>query len=135
MQSDGDIQMLYKPGTRTWDPHVASSKKPVLHVGYLEHVLCRAPLMPCFLDGSSTNTIPHSKKNEASKLPRGKCDLHPGTGNGSLVYEVNTPLWRFGRGKSRSMSVEEAEGLQVERIAAARQQKKKAASTKRMRNN
>ena len=130
MQSDGDLKMLYEPGP--WDPHVASSKKPVLHVGYLEHVLCRAPLIPCFLDGSSTNTTPHSKKNEASRFPHGKCDSHPGTGNGSLVYEVNTPHWRFGRGKSRSMSVKEAEGRRAERITAARQQ---AASTKRRRNN
>ncbi len=84
VQSDGDIQILYKPGS--WDPNVASSKKPVLHVGYLEHVLCRAPLIPCVLDGSSTNTIPHSKTNEASRFSHGKCDSPcPGTGNGSLV--------------------------------------------------
>ena len=122
--------MLYEPGP--WDPHVASPKKPVLHVGYLEHVLCRTPLIPCFLDGSSIYTIPHSKRKEASKFPHGKNDSYPGAGNGSMVYEVNTPLWRFGRGKSRSMSVEEAEGLRAERITTARQQ---AASTKRRRNN
>ncbi len=37
MQSEGGIKMLYEPGP--WDPAVGSSKKPVLHVGYLEHVL------------------------------------------------------------------------------------------------
>ena len=70
MQSDGGIRILYKPGQ--WDPAVGSSKKkPVLHVGYLEHVLCRAPLIPswCFLDGNSTNTIPHSKGKKARGSP------------------------------------------------------------------
>ena len=60
----------------------------------------------------------------------GKCDSHPGAGIGSLVFEVNMPLWRFGRGKSRSMSVQEAEQLRSARVTAARQQ---AASTKRKR--
>jgi len=100
-------------------------------LGYLEHVLCRAPLIPCFLDGNSTNTIPHSKRKESSRFPNGKCDSHPEAGNGSLVFEVNMPLWRFGRGKSRSMSVQEAEELRSARVTAARQQ---AASTKRRRN-
>jgi hypothetical protein len=35
MQSEGG--MLYESGP--WDPAVGSSKKPVLHLGYLEHVL------------------------------------------------------------------------------------------------
>ncbi len=34
-------------------------KKPTLHVGYIEHVLCRAPLILCFLDWNPTNFIPH----------------------------------------------------------------------------
>jgi hypothetical protein len=72
MQSEGGIRMLYEPGQ--WDPAFGSSKKPVLHVGYLEHVLCRAPLIPCFLDGNSTNTIPHSKRKESSRFSIGKCD-------------------------------------------------------------
>ncbi len=59
--------MLYELGP--WDPAVGYSKKPVLHVGYLEHVLCKAPLVPCFLDGSSTNTIPHSKGKKARGSP------------------------------------------------------------------
>ncbi len=57
MQSQEEIQMLYEPGP--WDPEVSSLKKPILHVGYIEHVLCRAPLTPYFLVGKSTNTIPH----------------------------------------------------------------------------
>ena len=59
MQSQDDIRVMYEPGP--WDPAVGFFKKPILHVGYLDHVLCRGPLIPCFLDGSSTKTIPHSK--------------------------------------------------------------------------
>ncbi len=42
MQNSG-ITMLYEPGQR--DPDNSLSKQPVLHVGYLEHILCRAPLI------------------------------------------------------------------------------------------
>ena len=126
MQSQEQIQMLYEPGP--WDPEVSSSKKPILHVGYIEHVLCRAPLTPCFLDGNSTNTIPHSKRSESRNFPHGKCDSQPGAGNGSLVYEVNMPLWRFGRGKSRGMSVEDAAKERSARIEEGRRQ---AATTKK----
>jgi hypothetical protein len=65
-------------------------------------------LIPCSLYGNSTNTIPHSKRREGRNFLNGKCDSKSGAGNGSLVYEVNMPLWRFGRGKSRRMSVEDA---------------------------
>ncbi len=136
MKSDGDIKILYELGP--WDPHVASSRKPVLHVGYLEHVLCRAPLIPYFLDRISKTNITNLKRNEASKFPHGKYrdDSCPGAGNGSLVYEVNTPLWRFERGKSSSMIVDEAESLRAERITAARQQEDYRCTTaKRRRNN
>ena len=132
MQDLGGIKMLYEPGP--WDPRNPTHKMPILNVGYLEHILCRAPLVPCFLDGSSTNTIPFSKRDEISRLNEqhkrenhgeewpGKCDSRPGAGNGSLVYEVNMPLWRFGRPKARSMTVSEAETKRGERVSAARRQ-------------
>ena len=128
MQNLENIAMLYEPGP--WDPVVSSSKLPILHVGFAEHVLCRAPLMPCFLDGNSTNTIPVTKRTEASAFPYGKCDSKAHAGDGSKVFEVNMPLWRFGRGKTRSMSVDEAERMRSERLAGARRQ---AAETKRRR--
>ena len=62
MQELGETKMLYEPGP--WDPTNPIHKMPILNVGYLEHILCRAPLTPCFLDGSSTNTIPFSKRYE-----------------------------------------------------------------------
>ena len=50
------------------------------------------------------------------------CDSRQGAGDGSKVYEVNMPMWRFGRGKTRYMSVSEAEEKRAERLAVAKQQ-------------
>ena len=79
-------------------------------------------LTPCFLDGNSTNTIPHSKRKLSRNFPNGKCDSQPGAGNRSFVYEVNMPLWRFGPGKSRRFSEEDADKERSARIEEGRRQ-------------
>jgi hypothetical protein len=79
------------------------------------------------LDGSSTNTIPISKSGESSAFPHGRTNARAGAGDGSKVFEVNIPLWRFGRGKARTTSADEAERLRAEQIATSRRQ---AAATK-----
>ena len=95
MQNSENVTVLYEPGP--WDPFISSSKLPILLVGFAEHVLCRAPLMPCFLHGNSTNSIPTTKRTEASAFPHGKCDSKADAGDGSKVFEENIPMWRFGR--------------------------------------
>ncbi len=57
------------------------SPTPCLYVAPAENMVGRVPLMPLFLAGNATPTIPHlySKRN----------------------YEVNPWLWQFGRGKPR----------------------------------
>jgi hypothetical protein len=72
------------------------------------------------------------KRSESRNFPHGKCDSQPGAGNGSLVYEVNMPLWRFGRGKSKGMSVEDAA---KERSARIEEGLRQAAATKKARKN
>ena len=71
----------------------------------------RIPLMPLFLAGTSTPTIPHKySKHKSSGFPMGSCDTAAADGRrGSNVYEVNQWLWQFGRGKPRlgGLSVEE----------------------------
>ena len=63
----------------------------------------RVPLIPLFLAGNSTPTIPHKfSKHKGSGFPMvcadsGASDCR----RGSNVYEVNTWLWNFGRGKPR----------------------------------
>ena len=47
MESRG-IHRVYKP-----------SPVPTLYVGRVEDLLGRVPLIPCFLDGNATSTIPH----------------------------------------------------------------------------
>ncbi len=61
----------------------------------------RIPLMPCFLDGNATPTIPQKySKNKSSCFPAGCADAAAEDGRRvSNVYEVNTWLWMFGRGK------------------------------------
>ena len=71
MESNG-VRKLYEP-----------SPVPTLYVGRIQDLLWRVPLIPCFLDGNSTSTIPHkyaSRQKTAFDLgalmvqarPRGK---------------------------------------------------------------
>jgi len=86
------VQKFYEP-----------SPTPVLYVGLAAGVLGRVPLMPLFLLGNSTPTIPHElRKHRRSKFPYGEADAADASGKrGSNVYELNQWLWQFGRGKPR----------------------------------
>jgi hypothetical protein len=77
----------------------------------LENVLGRVPLIPLFLAGNSTPTIPHKfSKHKGSAFPMGSADTANADGRrGSNVYEVNHWLWIFGRGKPRLGGVSVAE--------------------------
>jgi hypothetical protein len=72
--------------------------------------------MSCFLDGNATPTIPHKySKNKNSCFPAGCADSAAENGMcGSNVYEVNTWLWQFGRGKPRlgGLTIEETSDRQ-----------------------
>ncbi len=63
----------------------------------------RVPLIPLFLAGNSTTTMPHMfNKHKDSGFPYGCADAAPTDGLlGSNVYEVNRWLWQFGFGKPR----------------------------------
>ena len=91
---DAEVLKLYDP-----------SPIPCLYVAPVANVLGRVPLIPLFLAGNSTPTIPHkfSKHNlKGSAFPMGSADTANADGRrGSNVYEVNHWLWmsRFGCGK------------------------------------
>ena len=51
MHKLGDIIQLYEPGP-------LPALEPIMHVGFLSHVLCRVPLVPCYMEGSDHPTIP-----------------------------------------------------------------------------
>jgi hypothetical protein len=69
------------------------------------------PLIPLFLAGNSTPTIPHKySQHKRSGFPVGSCDTAEADGRrGSHLYEVSPWLWQFRRGKPRlgGLSVEE----------------------------
>ena len=107
MQRQEAVIQLYEPGP--W-PY----KKPVLHVGLVVNVLCRAPLMPCFIGGNETATVPQSlRRYHGTRFPHGRADTQPGKGDGSKLYEVNMWMWTFGRhgGIPRTVTVDEAERM------------------------
>ena len=107
---------------------------PCLYVAPAANMVGRVPLMPLFLAGNSTPTIPHKySQHKRSGFPVGTCDTAAADGRrGSDVYEVNPWLWQFGRGKPRlgGLAVEQT---MVRKSAVADERHKKAVETKRRR--
>jgi hypothetical protein len=81
MHRMGNIIQLYYPGP-------LPVLEPFMHVGFLSHVLCRAPPIPCFMDGRDHSTIPR-RFARSSKINHVCADRQPGTRDGSKLYEVN----------------------------------------------
>jgi hypothetical protein len=67
------------------------SSTPCLYVAPAENMVGRVPLIPCFLSGNSTPTIPHIfSKRKDSGFAFGCTDTAAADGRwGSNVYEVN----------------------------------------------
>ncbi len=84
-------------GVKLYEP----SPTPCLYVAPVENMVGRVPLIPLFLAGNSTPTIPHMfTKSKDAGFPFGCADAAAVDGRrGSNIYEVNTWLWSFGRGK------------------------------------
>ncbi len=83
---DAGVVKLYEP-----------SPTQCLYVAPAGNMVGRIPLMPCYLDGNETPTIPHKySKNKNSCFPAGCADAAAEDGRrGSNVYEVNTWLWQL----------------------------------------
>jgi hypothetical protein len=124
---DSEVIKLYEPGPI-----------PCLYVAPVYHMVGRVPLnealIPLFLAGNSTPSIPHKfSKHKGSGFPMGCADSAASDGSrGSRVFEVNTWLWNFGCGKPR------LSGLTVEEIAMRKEtvrqdQAKRSAETRRRR--
>ncbi len=77
------------------------------------NMMGRVQLMPLFLAGNSTPTIPHKySQHKRLGFPVCTCDTAAADGlRGSNVYEVNPWLLQFGRGKQRlgGLSVEQTD--------------------------
>ena len=105
-----------------------------LYVAPAGNMVGRVPLIPLFLAGNSTPTIPYMfSKRKDSGFPFGCADAAAADGRrGSNVYEVNLWMWQFGRGKPR------LGGLTVKQTAArqetaSKERKQRAAETRRRR--
>jgi hypothetical protein len=106
--------------TKLFEPMPA----PCLYLAPAANMVGRVPLIPLFLAGNSTPTIPHKyNQHKRSGFSLGSCDTAAADGrHGCNVYEVNPWLWQFGRGKPR------LGGLSVEKTG----DKKKAALKERL---
>ena len=84
----------------------AATQVQSLYVCQVENVLGRVPSIPCYLNGNSLNTIPHSFR---SRIPlEAAADSRPDSGTGSRLSEVNIWMWKYGRTFPREFSVEDA---------------------------
>ena len=120
---DAGVVKLYEP-----------SPTPCLYVAPAENMVGRVPLMPLFLAGNATPTIPHLySKRKDSGFPMGCADTASVDGRrGGNVYEVNPWLWQFGRGKPRlgGLSIEATEKRRHARVVEGH---KRRAETRRRR--
>ena len=110
------------------------SPTPCLYVAPAQNMVGRVPLIPCFLAGNSTHTIPlmFSKRRD-SGFPFGCADSAAVDGMlGSNVYEVKLWLWQFGRGKPRlgGLTIEQT---MARKSAVADERHNKAVVTKQRR--
>ena len=106
-----------------------------LCAGYNCCMVGRVPLIPLFLAGNSTPTIPHmfAKRKDAC-FPFGCADAAAVDGRrGSNIYEVNAWLWSFGRGKPRLGGLSVAQTHERHVAATSEARRKRAAEPKRVR--
>ena len=116
---DAGVIKLYEP-----------SPTPCLYVAMAENMVGRAPLIPLFLAGNSTPTIPHMfSKRKDSGFPYGCAD----SAAADNVYEVNPWLWQFGRGKPRLGGLTVKETAERNKAARGKEKFKRAWETCRHR--
>ena len=117
MQRAG-VPMLYDSAS--------NPRLPCLYICHVANVLGRAPLIPCFIGGNSHPTIPHRFKDDP-RLGSASDDTQRDRGNGSRLYEVNIWMWRYCRGRPRTVFIAEAERIMSERrIRAAETRKRRS---------
>ena len=78
----------------------------------------RVPLIQCYLNGNTHNTIPH--KYRGAIPAEAAADSRPDSGTGSRLFEVNVWMWRYGRTFPREISVADTIKLRKKRLAESR---------------
>ena len=80
----------------------SASVLPSLYVCPVENVLGRVPLIPCYLNGNTSNTIPYRYRGAIPA--EAAADSRPDNGTGSRLFEINIWMWRYGRTFPREVS-------------------------------
>ena len=96
--------IMKREGVPMFYDSASSTNLPSLYLCRAENVLGRVPMMPCFVAGNSTPTLPH----QFGDLDGAVADTSAGRSNGSRLYELNLWMWRYGRGQPRHITVAEA---------------------------
>ena len=91
---------------------------PTLYVCPVENVLGRVPLIPCYLNGNTRNTIPH--KYRGAVPAEAAADSRQDSGTGSRLFEINIWMWRYGRTFPREIAVADSVELRKKRLAESR---------------
>ena len=110
------------------------SPTPCLYVAPVQNMVGRVPLIPLFLAGNSIPTIPYMfTKRKDDCFPFGCANAAAVDGRrGSNVYEVNTWMWSFGRGKPRLGGLSIVQTQARHDAAASESQRQRAAKPKRV---
>jgi hypothetical protein len=86
----------------------------------VENVLGRVPLIPCYLDINTRNTI--QDKYRGAVPSEAATDSRQDSGTGSLLYEINIWMWRYGRTFPWEFSVADAVAMRKQRVQESRAQ-------------
>jgi hypothetical protein len=74
-----------------------------LYVCPVQNALGRVPLIPCYLNGNNSNSIPY--KYRGAIPAEAAADSRPNSGTGSKLFEINIWMWHYGRTFPRNVSV------------------------------
>ncbi len=89
-----------------------------LYVCPVENVLGRVPLIPCYLNGNTSNTTPHTYREAIPA--EAAADSRQDSGTGSHLFEINTWMWCYGRTFPREIAVTDSVELRKKRLADSR---------------
>ena len=108
MQQKG-VTMLYE---------LSRTVLPSLYVCPVDNVLGRVPLIPCYLNGNTSNTLPHRYRGAIPT--EAAADSRPDSGTGSRLFEINIWMWRYGRTFPRDVTVADAVAMWKQRVEESR---------------
>jgi hypothetical protein len=91
-----------------------------LYVCLVENVLGRVQLIPCYLNGNTSNTIQHRYRGAIP--PEAAADSRPDNRNGIRLFKINIWMWRCGRTFPLEISVADAEAMRKQRVQESRAQ-------------